>query len=243
MLVTAGMRNDAIDLDATRRRGITVCGTRLPGHATAEVAMALARGHAVKAASMRAGGWQVGLGRDLRGGTLGILGLGRIGRQVAGLGRAFGMEVIGWSENLTEAHATAVGARRVAKDELFPRADFITIHLRFSGRTVGLVDAHEIALMRPDAYLVNTSRGPIVDETALTDAVEHGRIGGAALDVYEVEPLPANHRLRRVSNLLLTPHIGYVTRETYQVFYRETVERVRTFLDGQPRNALPADAA
>jgi phosphoglycerate dehydrogenase-like enzyme len=191
---------------------------------------------------MREGGWQVGLGRDLRGAVLGILGLGRLGSQVAGFARAFGMDVIAWSQNLSEARAAEVGARRVSKDELFTSADFVTIHLRLSDRTQGLVGARELALMKPDAYLVNTSRGPIVDQRALIEALEQGRIGGAALDVYDIEPLPADHALRRVQTLLLTPHVGYVTRETYRVFYGEMVDVVRSFLEGRPQNVLSSDS-
>ena len=244
LLVTTGRRNDAIDVEAAQRHGVTVCGTGSPGHATAELAfgliLALARGLVSEAVSMREGGWQVGLGHDLRGAVLGILGLGRLGSQVAAFAKAFGMHVIAWSQNLSEARAAEVGVRRVAKDELFSSADFVTIHLRLSERTRALVGARELALMRPGSYLVNTSRGPIVDQQALIDALEQGRIGGAALDVYEVEPLPADHRLRRVPNLVLTPHIGYVTRETYRVFYGETVDVVRAFLDGRPRNVIPS---
>jgi phosphoglycerate dehydrogenase-like enzyme len=246
LLVTTGKRNDSIDLDAARRHGVTVCGTRSSGHATAELAfgliLALARGLIIEATSMREGGWQVGLGRDLRGAVLGILGLGRLGSQVAGFARAFGMDVIAWSQNLSEARAAEVGARRVSKDELFTSADFVTIHLRLSDRTQGLVGARELALMKPDAYLVNTSRGPIVDQRALIEALEQGRIGGAALDVYDIEPLPADHALRRVQTLLLTPHVGYVTRETYRVFYGEMVDVVRSFLEGRPQNVLSSDS-
>jgi phosphoglycerate dehydrogenase-like enzyme len=246
LLVTTGKRNDAIDLDAARRGGVTVCGTASSGHAAAELAfgliLALARGLVREATSMRDGGWQVGLGRDLKGAVLGVLGLGRLGSQVAGFGKAFGMDVIAWSQNLSEARAAEVGARRVAKDELFASADFVTIHLRLSDRTQGLVGAHELALMKPDACLVNTSRGPIVDHRALVDALEQSRIGGAALDVYDIEPLPADHSLRRAPNLILTPHIGYVTRETYRVFYGEMVDVVRGFLEGRPQNVLSSDS-
>jgi phosphoglycerate dehydrogenase-like enzyme len=247
LLVTTGRRNAAIDLAAAARRGVTVCGTGSPGHAAGELAfaliLALARNLLVEANSVRAGGWQVGLGRDLHGATLGIIGLGHIGAQIAGFGRAFGMNLLASSQNLTEARAAEVGAQRVTKDELFASADFVTIHLRLSPRTRGLIGARELALMRKDAYLVNTSRGPIVDEAALIEALEQGRIAGAALDVYDREPLPADHTLRRTPNLLLTPHIGYVTRETYRVFYGDTVDLVRAFLDGRPRNVLTGDRA
>ena len=245
LLVTSGKRNDAVDMVAAARCGITVCGTNSPGHATAELAfgliLALARSLTAEAASVREGGWQIGLGRDLKGAVLGILGLGRLGSQVAGFGKAFGMDVIAWSENLTEARAAEAGARRVLRDELLSAADFVTIHLRFSDRTQGLIGVRELALMKRDAYLVNTSRGPIVDEQALIEALEQRRIGGAALDVYDMEPLPPDHRLRRTPNLLLTPHIGYVTRETYRVFYGEMVDIVQAFLEGRPRNVLSSD--
>ncbi|HSA81005.1 MAG TPA: D-2-hydroxyacid dehydrogenase family protein [Geminicoccaceae bacterium] len=247
LLVTSGMRNDAIDLGAAARLGVTVCGTASPGHATAELAfgliLALARGLTTEAGSLRAGGWQAGLGRDLRGAVLGILGLGRLGSQVAGFGKAFGMDLIAWSQNLTEARAAEVGVRRVAQDTLFAASDFVTIHLRLSDRTRGLVGARELGLMKPDSYLVNTSRGPIVDEEALIEALEQGRIGGAALDVFDIEPLPPDHRLRRVPNLLLTPHIGYVTREAYRVFYGEMADVARAFLEGRPRNLLSSGSS
>jgi phosphoglycerate dehydrogenase-like enzyme len=247
LLVTTGRRNAAIDLAAAARRDVVVCGTGSPGHAAGELAfaliLALARNLLAEANSVRTGGWQVGIGRDLHGATLGIIGLGHIGAQIAGFGKAFGMHLLGWSQNLTEARAAEVGVRRVAKDELLASADFVTIHLRLSPRTRGLIGRREIGLMRKDAYLINTSRGPIVDEGALIEALEQGRIAGAALDVYDREPLPEGHRLRRTPNLLLTPHIGYVTRETYRVFYGDTVELVWSFLDGRPRNVLTGDGA
>ena len=247
LLVTTGRRNAAIDLEAAARGGVTVCGTGSPGHAAGELAfaliLALARGLLSEANSVQAGGWQVGIGRDLHGATLGILGLGHIGAQIAGFGKAFGMQLMAWSQNLTEARAAEVGVRPVARDELFAGADFVTIHTRLSPRTEGLVGARELALMRPDAYLINSSRGPIVDQEALILALEQGKIAGAALDVYDQEPLPADHPLRRTPRLLLTPHIGYVTRETYRVFYRETVELVQAWLAGRPRNVLTGDAA
>lgn len=247
LLVTSGRRNDAVDLAAAQRLGITVCGTSSPGHATAELAfalvLALARGLVREATSMRGGDWQVGLGRDLKGAVLGVIGLGRLGGQIARFGQAFGMEVVAWSENLTDARAAEVGVRRVEKDELLRRADFVTLHLRLSPRTRGLIGARALALMKPDACLINTARGPIVDEQALIDALVQGRIAGAALDVFDVEPLPADHRLRGVPNLLLTPHIGYVTRETYRVFYGEMVAIVRAFLDGRPQGVIPGDVS
>jgi phosphoglycerate dehydrogenase-like enzyme len=242
LLITTGARNASIDLAAAKRLGITVCGTGSSGHATAELAMALilalARGLSAETASMRAGGWQVGLGRDLSGAVLGIVGLGRLGSRLARLGQAFGMTTLAWSQNLTDAAAAELGVRRVPKPELFRRADFISVHLQLSPRTRGLIGAAELDLMKPDAYLINTSRGPIVDEDALAEALQAGRIAGAALDVYDREPLPPDHRLRRIPNLLLTPHIGFVTRGAYQVFYRDMVEGIAAFLKGQPQRVI-----
>jgi phosphoglycerate dehydrogenase-like enzyme len=242
LLITTGPRNAGVDVAAAQRLGITVCGTRSSGHATAELAMALilalARGMPAEIASVRAGGWQVGLGRDLAGTTLGLLGLGRLGSRVARLGQAFEMATIAWSQNLTEAAAAEIGVRPVDKAELFRSADFISVHVQLSARTRGLIGTAELALMKPDAYLVNTSRGPIVDEDALVDALQEGRIAGAALDVYDREPLPPDDRLRRIPNLLLTPHIGYVTREAYEVFYRDMVEGIAAFLAGHPQRVI-----
>jgi phosphoglycerate dehydrogenase-like enzyme len=247
LLVTTGRRNAAIDLAAAARRGVVVCGTGSPGQAAGELAfaliLALARNLLVEANSVQDGGWQIGIGRDLHRATLGIVGLGHIGAQIAGFGRAFGMRLVAWSENLTEARAAEVGVLRVTKDALLASADFVTVHLRLSPRTRGLISARELGLMRPEAYLVNTSRGPIVDQAALIEALEQRRIAGAALDVYDEEPLPAGHPLRRTANLLLTPHVGYVTRETYRVFYGDTVALVQAFLDGRPRNVLTGDTA
>ncbi|AXS42766.1 D-2-hydroxyacid dehydrogenase family protein [Breoghania sp. L-A4] len=238
LIVTTGARNAAIDVAAAAARGVTVCGTRSPGHATGELTMglmlALARRIAPENASLMAGGWQVGLGRDLRGAVLGVIGLGRLGSLVAGFAKAFGMEVIAWSENLTEDRCAEVGVRKATKQELLQSADFITIHQRLSPRTHGLIGAAELALMKPDACLINTSRGPIIDQAALIAALDEGRIGGAALDVFDEEPLPADHPLKAARNLLLTPHLGYVTRETYKVFYGETVEAIEAFLAGAP---------
>ena len=244
LLITTGPRNASVDVAAAQRLGITVCGTGSSGHATAELAMALilalARGLPAETASMQAGGWQVGLGRDLAGTTLGVIGLGRLGSRIAGLGQAFGMTTIAWSQNLTEAAAAEAGVRRVDKAELFRSADFVSVHVQLSQRTRGLIGGADLDLMKPDAYLINTSRGPIVDEDALLDALQAGRIAGAALDVYDREPLPPDDRLRRIPNLLLTPHIGYVTRETYTVFYRDMVEGIAAFLAGRPQRVIGA---
>jgi phosphoglycerate dehydrogenase-like enzyme len=189
---------------------------------------------------MRQGGWQRTIGQGLAGRTLGVIGLGRLGGVVAQFGRAFQMEVLAWSQNLTAERAAEVGATLVTKAELLARADFATIHLRLSERTRGLIGAAEFAAMKRTAWLVNTSRGPIVDEAALLDALGRGTIAGAALDVYDQEPLPPDHPLRRLDNTVLSPHLGYVTAETYRVFYGGTVAAVRAWLDGAPVRVLAA---
>lgn len=244
LIVTTGKRNSAIDLKAASARGITVCGTDSPGHATSELTMglilALSRQIISENRTLLEGGWQNYLGRDLKGTTLGLAGLGRLGAQVARLGQAFGMHTIAWSENLTDERAAGLDTERVSKDELLQRSDFITIHLKLSARTSKLVCARELALMKPDACLINTSRGPIVDTNALAKALSKRRLGGAALDVFDVEPLPLTDTLRDIPNLILTPHIGYVTRETYQLFYRQTLEAVLAYLDGNPIRILAA---
>ncbi len=242
LIVTTGMKNAAIDIEAAVGRGITVCGTPSPGHATAELAfalvLALARNLVPQSNALHAGQWQRGIGRDLRGATLGVLGLGRLGSQIAQFGKAFGMEVIAWSENLTEARCAEAGVAYRDKKSFFSEADFISIHLRLSERTRGLVGAEELYLMKPDAYLVNTSRAPIVDQKALERALIGDIIAGAALDVFDEEPLPADHWLLSTPKVLLTPHIGYVTRETYAIFYGETLAAVEAWLDGQPIRPL-----
>lgn len=242
LLVTTGHRNAAVDMQAAAARGILVCGTEAPGHATAELAfgmiIALSRHLAVESPAMREGRWQTTVGRDLRGRTLGLLGLGRLGAQMARYAHAFGMPVIAWSENLTADAAATHGVIRVEKDALFSRSDIVSIHTKLSPRTTGIVGVRELALMKPDALLINTSRGPIVDETALIDTLVAGRIGGAAIDVYATEPLPATHPLRTTPRTLLTPHIGYVTEETYRQFYGGTVAAVEAWLAGAPIHVL-----
>lgn len=248
LLVTTGMRNAAIDLEAARERGITVCGTgsgAAPDRAwgpTAELTwgliFAVARDIPLQDRSVRDGGWQRGVGAELAGRTLGVLGLGRLGSQVAKVGRVFGMDVIAWSRNLTEQAAAEAGARRVDKDELFAGSDVLSIHTVLSERTRGLVGAAELAQMRPTAFLINTSRGPIVDEPALRAALHEGRIGGAGIDVFGQEPLPADDPWRSVPRAVLTPHIGYVTKGTYETFYAETAENIRAWLDGSPIRVL-----
>jgi len=240
LLVTTGAGNASIDVAAASARGITVCATGYFSSHTAELTwgliLALARHIPAEDAAVRAGGWQHTVGADLARRTLGVIGYGRLGTKVAEVGRAFGMEVIAWSQNLREAE----GATVVTKEELLARADIITIHVRLSDRTRGLIGAAELAQMKPTALLVNTSRGPIVDEDALLGALHGGRIGGAALDVYDTEPLPAEHPLRSAPRTVLTPHIGYVTQATYDVFYRDAAEDVRAFLAGEPVRVIQA---
>jgi phosphoglycerate dehydrogenase-like enzyme len=242
LLVTTGMRNLAIDLDAARDHGVTVCGTASPGHAASELAwglvLALSRKIVAEDRAVRRGLWQSTLGNDLRGRTLGILGLGRHGGLVAGYGRAFGMQVLAWSTNLTEARCAEAGAQRVELDELLARSDVISIHLVMGPRYQGLLGAAELAKMKPTVLLVNTSRGPIIDETALVDALREQRIGGAGLDVYDLEPLSPHHPLVTLPNTVLTSHVGFVTEETYRTFYGETVECVTRWLAGDPVRLL-----
>ena len=244
LLVTTGHRNAAIDVGAAHARGVVVSGTDAPGIATAELAMALILGLSrhipLEAQAMREGRWQTTVGRDVKGRTLGLIGLGRLGAQMAKYGHAFGMPVIAWSQNLTDAAAAQQGARRVDKSELFKTADIISIHTKLSPRTTGLVGPAELALMKPDALLINTSRGPVIDETALLAALTAGHLGGVGIDVYEPEPLPAAHPLRKAPRTLLTPHIGYVTEETYRIFYGGTVAAIEAWLSGKPIHVLPA---
>jgi phosphoglycerate dehydrogenase-like enzyme len=238
LLVTTGMRNVAIDVKAAAEFGLVVSGTGLLTPPTAELTwgliLALARHIPQEAQQMRSGGWQTSVGVGLHGKVLGILGLGKLGSEVARVGKAFQMEVIAWSQNLTAEHAKVLGATRVEENELFQRADFLTIHLVLSKRTRGLVTARKLALMKPTAYLINTSRGPIVEERALIDALTKRKLTGAALDVYDEEPLPADHPLRQLDNVVLTPHLGYVTVENYRECYGQAVEDIRTFLEGHP---------
>jgi phosphoglycerate dehydrogenase-like enzyme len=196
--------------------------------------LGLARNFHVELANMREGRWQTTIGQDLRGKTLGLLGLGKLGGQLAEYAKPFGMDIIAWSQNLTEARAREKGATRVEKDEIFKRSDFISIHLVLSDRSRGLVGARELGLMKPTASIVNTSRGPIIDGAALAAALKEGRIAGAGLDVYDVEPLPAADALRREPRALLTPHLGYVTRETYKLFFAGTVEAIEGWLASKP---------
>jgi phosphoglycerate dehydrogenase-like enzyme len=242
LLVTTGPRNASIDLETTAARGITVCSTEALGHPTAELTwgliLSLARRIPFEDRAMRVGDWQTTVGVGLRGKVLGVIGLGRLGTLVADIGRAFGMPVIAWSQHLTAERCAECGARLVSKDDLLRQADVVTIHLQLSERTRGLVGARELGLMKASALLVNTSRGPIVDEGALVTALQRRAIAGAALDVFDEEPLPPDHLLRRLDNTVVTPHLGYVTVENYEVFYRGAVEDIRAFLDGHPIRVL-----
>jgi phosphoglycerate dehydrogenase-like enzyme len=244
LLVTTGMTNASIDLAAATRSGITVCGTGGSGNAMPELTIgmmiALTRNFAQEDAAVRAGGWQHTIGPGLSGATLGIVGLGRLGVPVATLAQAFGMTVIAWSPNLTQDRAEPHGVRAVDKRELFSTADVISIHMPLSDASRGLIGAADLSLMKPSAYLINTSRGPIVDEVALIDVLRAGRIAGAGLDVYDVEPLPVDHALRSLRNTLLLPHIGYVTSDNYRTFYRHAVEDVVAFTTGKPLRVLSA---
>ncbi|MGH8915368.1 MAG: D-2-hydroxyacid dehydrogenase family protein [Acidimicrobiia bacterium] len=242
LVVTTGAANASIDLKTAHQLGIIVSGTGSLPHPTGELTMmlilALARGLVTEIDSVRSGGWQVGLGRDLLGSTLGVIGLGRLGSQVTGLGQAFGMEVLAWSQNLTSEKAGEAGVIAVSKEELLRRSDFVTIHLRLSDRTRGLIGEHELSLMGPASYLINASRGPIVDEAALLNAVQSGVIAGAALDVFDEEPLPPDHPFRSERRILATPHIGYVTRESYQVFFQGVIEAIEGWRNGSPIRLL-----
>ena len=238
LLITTGMRNASIDEAATSDAGVTLCGTGGLGYPTAELTwgliLALLREIPREDRATREGNWEVSLGVGLQGKVLGMMGLGRLGSQVATVGNAFGMSVIAWSQNLTTERANEFGATLVTKDELITQSDVLTIHLVLSDRSRGLIGAPELAAMKSTAFLVNTSRGPIVDEAALVDALRNKTIAGAALDVFDEEPLPLDHPLRHMENTVITPHLGYVTRETYEVFYGDVVENIRAFLAGEP---------
>ena len=238
LLITTGMANASIDVAAARANGVVVCGTASKGPPTAELSwgliLSLLRSIPAEDAAMRQGGWQSTIGGDLDGATLGLVGLGRLGGRMATIGKAFGMEVLAWSQNLDAEEARAAGAEPVEKLALFERADIISVHYKLSERSRGLVGAEEIGAMKPSAYLINTSRGPLVDTDALLAALESGAIAGAGIDVYDTEPLPADHPLRRAPRTVLTPHLGYVTEDTYATFFGDAVEDVLAYLDGAP---------
>ena len=236
LIASTGFVNASIDIRAAHERGIAVAHTGYESTPTIEMTWALilasARHVAAESASLRSGGWQRSIGNDLKGKTLGVLGLGNIGGEVARIGRAFDMRVIAWSENLTAEKAAAAGAEHVQKNELFRQSDVLTIHLILSRRSRRLVGAAELALMKSTAWLVNAARGPIVDEGALISALREHRIAGAAVDVFDVEPLPIDHPYRSLDNMLATPHIGYVSQNLYRTFYGDSVKNIVAWLDG-----------
>jgi phosphoglycerate dehydrogenase-like enzyme len=236
LIASTGAMNASIDLQAARERGITVAHTGYTSHGAIELTWALilaaVRRIPDEATSFRLGGWQVAVGGDLQRRTIGMLGLGRIGSAGARIAAAFGMHVIAWSPNLTQERAEAAGARLVTKDELFAQADIVSVHMVLGKSSRGIVGAAELALMKPTAWLVNTSRGPLVDEAALIEVLDHQRIAGVALDVFAVEPLPADHPFRTLPNVVATSHVGFVTQETYEIFYGDTVKNIVAWLDG-----------
>lgn len=242
LLATAGMRNAAIDLDYCTERGIAVCGTQNSAQATPELAWGLiinlARNISVENERMRSGTWITTLGTDLYGKTLGILGLGKLGRKMAQIAQAFDMRCVAWSANLTDESAAEAGVERVEKDDLFRQSDFLTIHYKLGERSYGLVGAEQLKLMKPSAFLINTSRGPIVDTDALIAALSAGTIAGAGVDVYDQEPLAPDAPIRQAPNTILTPHLGYVTDGIYQAFYGQMVESIEAWLAGDPVRVL-----
>ncbi len=244
LLITTGARNASIDMTACAERGIVVCGTSSFGNPTTGITfgliLELTRRIGWENARMKAGEkWQVTLGMDIEGKTLGVLGLGKLGTRAAGVGKAFGMNVIAWSQNLTPEKCKEAGVEYVSKDELFRTADFITIHLQLSARTRGLVTAAELGLMKNTAYLINTSRGPIVDETALIAALNAKTIAVAGLDVFDVEPLPLDHPFRKMDNVAITPHLGYVSQQNYARYFPDIVDNIRAWMDGKPVRVVP----
>jgi phosphoglycerate dehydrogenase-like enzyme len=239
LLITTGARNASIDTEAAKARGVTVCGTGSFGSPTSGIAIGLilelTRHIGYENARMHAGAvWQSTIGADLEGMTLGVLGLGKLGTRTANIAKAFGMKVIAWSQNLTPEKCAETGVGYVSKEDLFRQADFITIHVVLSQRSRGLVGVREIGLMKPTAFLINTSRGPIIDEAAMLAALREKRIAGAGLDVFDVEPLPLDHPLRKMDNVVLTPHLGYVSEQNYRHYFAGVTEDIRGFLDGKP---------
>jgi phosphoglycerate dehydrogenase-like enzyme len=239
LLISTGLRNASIDVEAAKARGITVCGTPSFGSPTSGIAIGLmlelTRHIGYENARLHAGAtWQSTIGFDLEGMTLGILGLGKLGVRTANIAKAFGMKVIAWSQNLTPEKCQEAGVGYVSKDDLFRQSDFVTIHVVLSQRSRGIVGAREIGLMKPTAFLINTSRGPIVDEAALLAALRDKKIGGAGLDTFDIEPLPLDHPLRKLDNAVITPHLGYVSEQNYRHYFAGAVEDIRAFLDGKP---------
>ena len=242
LIITSGMRNKSIDLETCKQKNITVCGTDMHPNPTAELTWALilglARNMREETENMYQGYWQTTVGTELKGKTLGVIGLGKQGTQVTNIAKAFGMEVIAWSENLKIADAQAKGALAVSKEDLLERSDFITIHLVLSERTKHIIKYEDICKMKPTAYLINTSRGEIIHEEDLAKALEENKIAGAGIDVYSTEPLPANHKLRFLPNALLLPHLGYVTKENYSLMYEQMLEDLEAYFDNNPIRLL-----
>jgi D-3-phosphoglycerate dehydrogenase len=239
LLITTGMRNASIDVAAAKERGVVVCGTPAVGSPTSGVTIGLmlelTRRIGYENARMKAGvPWQSTIGLDLEGLTLGVLGLGKLGVRTAKVAQAFGMKVIAWSQNLTPEKCQEAGVGYVSKDDLFRQSDFVTIHVVLSERSRGLVGAKEFALMKPTAYIINTSRGPIIDEAAMLTVLREKKIAGAGLDVFDIEPLPVDHPLRKLDNVVLTPHLGYVALQNYRAYFAGVVDDIRGFLDGKP---------
>ena len=245
LLITTGARNASIDMAACAERNVLVCGTSSHGNPTTGITFGLmielTRRIGWENARLKSGKpWQVTLGMDIEGKTLGILGLGKLGTRAAGVAKAFGMKVIAWSQNLTPEKCKEAGVEYASKEDLFRNADFVTIHLQLSDRTRGLVTAKELGLMNPTAYIVNTSRGPIIDEKALLAALQDNRIAGAGLDVFDVEPLPLDHPFRKMDNVVITPHLGYVSQQNYEHYYPDIVGNIRGWLDQKPVRVVAA---
>jgi phosphoglycerate dehydrogenase-like enzyme len=239
LLITTGARNASIDMAAAAAKGVTVCGTGSFGNPTTGITfgliLELTRRIGYEHARLKSGErWQVTLGPDIEGKTLGVIGLGKLGTRVAGVAKAFGMRVIAWSPNLTPERCHEAGVDYATKEELFRNADIVTIHLQLSDRSRGTVTAKELALMKPTSYIVNTARGPIIEEKALIAALDERRIAGAGLDVFDVEPLPLDHPFRRMDNVVITPHLGYVSQQNYQHYFPDIVANIRGFIDGKP---------
>jgi len=239
LLITTGARNNSFDLKAAAERGVTVCGTGTFGNPTVGIVfgliLELTRRIGFENARLKAGApWQTTIGLDLEGLTLGVVGLGKLGSRVAAVGKAFGMNIIAWSPNLTPEKAAAAGAAYATREELFATADIVTIHVVLSERSRSLVGAEDLGRMKKTAYLINTARAPIVDQAALLKALDEKRIAGAGLDVFDVEPLPLDHPYRMLDNVVITPHLGYVSEQTYRKFYPDIVENIRAFIDNKP---------
>ena len=234
LIASTGNRNSSIDTEATNRRGITVLNTNYESAPTIEfvwsLILAIVRNITIENTSLRNGGWQTRVGGDLKGKTLGVLGLGHVGGPVAAIGKAFGMNIIAWSPNMTIEKAKLSGARYVSKEDLFRQSDILSVHIILSNSTRGIVGEADLDLMKPSAYFINTSRGPLVDEAALIRALKNKKIAGAALDVFDTEPLPAYHPFRSLPNVLATPHLGYGSKSLYEIFYRDSVENIRKWI-------------